>query len=275
MPTKPKAKNGTLSPQASNPVTGVAQLPVLAAPAAHQITQAAKAGGPARSVAPAGVPALVIKPGVERWHVKTGTDSEAGEVGLNVLNGQDLGVGAVKTTVEEMLTFKRAADMPDVKKQFPKKSPYQDRRALPTEVTIWELDVTVVEAKLESDGDYHLVLKGASGSTMIGEIPDPDKKFVKNDAWRAVVAKARDAMNAKLGHALAAVDFAPAAMAPPKADRFEGGPQSVEVAAAGMTQVNAKARIRGVGFFDSNHGQTGVAKQTAIEIHPILLIEFH
>ena len=40
-----------------------------------------------------------------------------------------------------------------------------------------------------------------------------------------------------------------------------------------MTKVGASAAIVGVGFFDSDHGQTGVAPN-AIEIHPILSITF-
>ncbi len=35
-----------------------------------------------------------------------------------------------------------------------------------------------------------------------------------------------------------------------------------------------RARITGLGFFDLDHGQTGVAKTNAIELHPVIDIEF-
>jgi len=34
------------------------------------------------------------------------------------------------------------------------------------------------------------------------------------------------------------------------------------------------ARITGVGFFDADHGQTGVAHLNGIELHPVLKIEW-
>jgi hypothetical protein len=34
------------------------------------------------------------------------------------------------------------------------------------------------------------------------------------------------------------------------------------------------ARITGVGFFDADHGQTGVALLNGIELHPVLKIEW-
>ena len=105
---------------------------------------------------------------------------------------------------------------------------------------------------------------------MIGEIPKPDPAFVKNDVWRADIQVARDAMDKKVGP-LKAVDFAPAKMAVPTQDRFAKGPMPDESKA--MTPVNASASIIGVGFFDSSHGQTGVAP-TAIELHPIFSIVF-
>jgi hypothetical protein len=124
--------------------------------------------------------------------------------------------------------------------------------------------------KLEQDGDYHLVLKGTSGTTMISKIPNPDA-YVKNAVWRADITVARDAMDQKLGHPLTPVDFEGSQMSPPTHNRFENAPMAD--AAPAMTKVGADATIIAVGFFDSNHGQTGVAL-SAIEIHPILRIVF-
>ena len=234
---------------------------------------AAKVKAAAKKVSPpvedAAAPAPAIHPGVERWPVKTGTDLDVAKVGVNQLNGQNLGPGLVDTTVEEMLALPRAANMPPVDESFAQNSFYQDQRFAPTETTVWRLKAQVTLARLEQDGDYHLVLQGTSGKTMIGEIPDP--AFVKNDVWRADIKVARDAMDKKLGGPLTAVDFDATKMAPPTKERFEKAPMADETTA--MTPVNASATIIGVGFFDSVHGQTGVAP-TGIELHPIFDIIF-
>jgi hypothetical protein len=216
-------------------------------------------------------PAVGEHPGVERWPVKTGTDADVAKVGVNNVNGEDLGPGLVDTTVEEMLVLPRAADMPPVNSSFSQDSFYQNHRAATTETTVWRLKAQVSLARLEQDGDYHLVLKGTSGKTMIGEIPKPDPAYVKNAVWRADIQVARDAMDKKIGHPLAPVDFTSAEMAPPTKERFANAPMADETAA--MTKVGASATIIGVGFFDSNHGQTGVAP-SAIEIHPIFNVVF-
>jgi len=223
------------------------------------------------AVAPAPAPAPGEHPGVERWPVKTGTDADIAKVGQNVVNGENLGEGIVATTVEEMLQFPRASNMPPVTSSFSKNSFYQNRRAAPTETTIWKLTATIVEAKLEQDGDYHLVLQGKSGKTMIGEIPNPDPAYVKNPTWLAEIKQARTAMDQKLGHPLAPVDFKPEQMGVPTHERFETAPMQSEAPA--MTKIGLQAVITGVGFFDSSHGQTGVAPN-AIELHPIFSIQF-
>src|SRR5258708_1902616 len=211
----------------------------------------------------------VLHPGVERWPVKTGTDADAAEVGVNNIKGESLGPGIVDTTVEDMMALPRAADIPPVDSSFPKGSFYQNHRTAPTETTVWGLKATVTGAELEQDRDYHLVLQGTSGKTMIGEIPDPDPAYVGNPVWLADIKAARQAMDTKLGHPLKPVDFKPSEMAPPTTERFA----NAQAKGGGLTAVNATATIIGVGFFDSKHGQDGVAP-TAIEIHPILSIFF-
>lgn len=238
-----------LSPADANKVKAAARQPALASPTA--------AGE---------------KPGVERWAVKTGTDLDVAQVGKNTVNGTDLGFGLVDTTVEEMRAFTRPSDMMPVTASFAKDSPYENHRSAPVETTVWRLTALITGAKLEQDGDYHLVLQGSSGVTMIAEIPNPDPAFVGNANWRADIARVRATMDQKLGHPLKAVGFALADMAPPKSDRF-AAPQAAAPAEGPLTPVNAKAVITGVGFFDSAHGQTGVAP-TAIEVHPILDLTF-
>lgn len=246
----------------------ISTLKTLAPDRVAKVKAAALRGGPIEAEDAA---AVGEHPGVERWPVKTGTDADVAKVGVNSVNGENLGPGIVDTTIEEMLKLPRAANMPPVHSSFAKNSFYQNRRDAVTETTVWRLSAVVTEAKLEKDGDYHLVLKGVSGDTMIGEIPNPDPAYVGNAVWRADIKIARDAMDKKLGHPLAAVDFDAATMGPPTRERPDNVPMKDETAA--MTQVGAKATIIGVGFFDSNHGQTGVAP-TAIELHPIFSIVF-
>ncbi|MBZ5602731.1 MAG: hypothetical protein LAO79_10530 [Acidobacteriia bacterium] len=250
-------------------------LPELSAASTAKVKAAAVEGARAATsdgAAPAPAVAPGEHPGVERWPVKTGTDLDVASVGQNTVKGEKLGAGVVATTVEELIALPRPANMPALHSSFPKNSFYQNHRAPSSETTVWKITATITEAKLEQDGDYHLVLKGDSGKTMIGEIPNPEAAFVKNADWRAQIKEARDAMDQKLGRSLKALDFAPEEMAPPTEDRFAAGP--VEEEEAVMTKIGSKATITGVGFFDSSHGQTGVAPN-AIELHPIFSITFH
>ena len=72
-------------------------------------------------------------------------------------------------------------------------------RAAPVETTIWRVEVMIIALKQETDGDYHLVLQGASGETMIGEIPTPRPPFVATSSpWLANIKAARAAVDEKL-----------------------------------------------------------------------------
>jgi hypothetical protein len=114
-------------------------------------------------------------------------------------------------------------------------------RESPTETTLWELkDVTLSMIKLESDSDYHMVLSDGS-STMIAEIPYPS--CANGSPWICFITHARSTIDGKL-----TVSSSPQYPA-----------QTVTV--------------RGVGFFDFLHGQTGVAPN-GIELHAVLQICF-
>src|SRR5438105_3442699 len=102
-----------------------------------------------------------IRPGVERWPVKTGTDEDVASVQT----------GFVDTTVEELINEPRPHDMRPVQDNFPS---YQSRRAFGVETTIYRLEAEIIAYKMESDGDYHLVIQGDTGNTMIAECPKPD-----------------------------------------------------------------------------------------------------
>ena len=114
-------------------------------------------------------------------------------------------------------------------------------RSSPTETSLWELrDVTLSMIKLETDSDYHIVLSDGA-HTMIAEIPYPD--CAAASAWKCFISRARAEVDAQL--------------------HVTSSPQYPSLTVT----------IRGVGFFDFNHGQVGIAPN-AIELHPILQICF-
>lgn len=275
-----------LAADGASPPFDVNALPLVSDAVAQAIKAAVGIGAPPRFGMLARE-AIATRPGVERWPVKTGQDGDREQVGTNVVNGQDLGAGIVPVTVEELVTARRPADMPDPATRY---DAYQAKRAPPAETTIWRLDVTLIAMKLESDGDYHLVLQGASGQTMIGEIPTPTAEFVGDSPWLANIAAARRAVDQRLVSALvpqAFVVFAGRLM-PSASVIGAAAPAPVDTAFLGtstrqpgpatptpfMSQIPAtKARVTGVGFFDTVHGQTGVAP-SGIELHPLLKIEW-
>jgi hypothetical protein len=120
---------------------------------------------------------------------------------------------------------------------------YQAKRARPVELTIYSLDATLISLKLEVSGNYHLVLQGGSGATMIASAPNPDPEFVSPSSRRAKEIEAvRKAIDAK----------------------FFAKPSTFRP---------TRVRIAGVGFFDRTHGQAGVAPN-GIELYPVTNIKF-
>jgi len=114
-------------------------------------------------------------------------------------------------------------------------------RESPTEVTLWQLtDVTLTELKLEADSDEHLVVSDGT-KTMLVEVPYPT--CATSSPWLCFITHVRSELDARY-----TVSTSP------------------QYPAATVT-------IRGVGFFDTLHGQTGVAPN-AIELHPALQICF-
>jgi hypothetical protein len=225
-------------------------------------------------------------PGTERWPVKTGQDPDRAKVGKNVINGKDLGAGIVETTVEELVSLPRPPGL-----TIPTQDPpqFQNVRDGVTEVTIWRLDAVITALKHEKDGDYHLVLQGVSGVTMVAEIPTPKTVFVGNSPWLANMKDARQQVDQKLVQHLSPASFTlvngmylplgattvqPLPTAPPGL-RFDtpaegsGAVQPVFATAISPTPV----RITGVGFFDRAHGATGAAPNV-IELHPVLKVEW-
>ncbi len=269
-------------------------LPKVSAAVAAKIKAAAMAeglaGAPQEDMAPLLV--MATKPGVERWPVKTGTDQHVAQVGKNVIEGQSLGVGIVEATVEELIRMGRPVGMRPATTNFDHQ--FHDRRLGVVEKTVFVIEVDIIALKQEGDGDYHLVLQGASGKMMIGEAPTPTKLFVGASPWLANMKTARQAIDKKLISPLAPADFVqldgtlvpreslpeamqPMALAAPATTESFTTPKAGQALESPTFQTKVKptrARITGVGFFDKVHGQTGVSLLNGIELHPILKIEF-
>ena len=231
---------------------------------------------------------LVTKPGIERWPVKTGGDRDIALVGKNVIDGQKLATGIVEATIEELNLIGRPPDMRPPSKEFPK---YQERRRGPVEFTVWQIECDIIAVKLEKDGDYHLVLQGASGKMMIGEVPTPRPPFVEaTSPWLKNISDARKAVDDKLISTLSPHNFVQlndtlvpreaAGLAPIQPLALERLPPSFMTSdALEMPTFESKlkptaARLTGVGFFDRTHGATGASPLNGIELHPVLKIEF-
>jgi hypothetical protein len=291
-PKKRRPTPTPASPPSSSTFTDVNTLPVVTAAVAAQILAAAVQIGNAAQPAAEEQPLqfvsaeAVTKPGVERWPVKTGQDPDVGLVGKNVINGKNLGAGIVPATVEELIAINRPPDMRPPTKAF---AAYQDKRRQTVEVTVWQVDGEITVLKLESDGDYHLVLTGAAGETMIAEVPTPTTEFIGNSPWMANIKAARAVIDntfvkqlnpqnfvARNGMLVPRESVSGKAPAPPKGlpKSFAAEPGKESAVPAFQTKVTpTKVRITGVGLFDSDHGQVGVARLNGIELHPTLKIE--
>jgi hypothetical protein len=130
--------------------------------------------------------------------------------------------------------------------------PYSDTRGrtVPEEQTVYEVTAYVLEFKLEKDSDFHVVIADSptadrSGRhTMIVEFPAP--QCARGSPQLEAITKARKDFVQLVGQA-----------APGRLQRLKNP---------------VPVTIRGVGFFDRYHAQTGHAKNL-IELHPVLSIE--
>jgi hypothetical protein len=167
-------------------------------------------------------PSLAAQCGVERWSVKTGTDADIASVNLN---------SQTTTTISSLRGLAQPATLP------------ANNRIAPTEDTVFVVDATLTQYKLETDSDYHLVIQDASGNTMIAEIPAPTC-VGSGSPFAGQISTARSTFDGKFS------------------------------VTSSFQTTSIPVRITGVGFFDFLHGQTGVAPN-GIEIHPVLNIVFN
>lgn len=109
------------------------------------------------------------------------------------------------------------------------------------EQQVYQVRAQVVTATIEDDSDIHLVIaiRGRRKQTMIVEFPNPacvDSRFK-----RAEIRNARSSMLDACG----------------------------PISSSSFTDLKGNVVVRGVGFWDELHGQTGVAPN-GIELHPVL-----
>ena len=158
--------------------------------------------------------------GVERWRVKTLSDSMAGRVSLV----------PHATSVRALRRLRPPTSLPS------------NARVRPVETTTYRVHARLVESKLEEDSDFHLVIADPrTGGTMIVEFPAFYCTLTTKRVLRLRMQAARLA-------------FIRACGLPPSSD---------------FKRLRGTATITGVGFFDFQHGQSGVAPN-AIELHPVL-----
>src|SRR5258707_10368816 len=160
--------------------------------------------------------------GVERWSVKTGTDPDSGLVNLS---------STTATTISNMTAPAAPNPIPP------------NNRVQPTETTVWVINATLTQYKLESDSDYHLILDDGAGHTMIAEIPAPSC-VGSGSPFLSGITHARSQFDA------------------------------VFTATTSFQTANVPVQITGIGMFDFLHGQRGVAPN-GIELHPVIDIIFN
>jgi len=118
----------------------------------------------------------------------------------------------------------------------------QNHRIKWPEFRTWQInDTTLVAIKLEDDGDLHLRLRSSTGKTMIGEIPRPGC-VSSSSLWKTGITAARNYITGRYWVSLSSWHY-----------------------------LYKKIDIKGLGFFDDEHGVTGAAPND-IELHPVIYI---
>jgi hypothetical protein len=126
----------------------------------------------------------------------------------------------------------------------PKPSAYpRNARVTATEFHTYQVTAYLSQYKEESDGDFHLVLKDAAGRSMIAEIPY-GPCVPRTSRWKTAIASARYTFT-----------------------------QHFHVTTS-WHYVHRLVDVRGLGFMDVRHGQTGVAPN-GVELHPVIYVHVH
>jgi hypothetical protein len=126
----------------------------------------------------------------------------------------------------------------------PKPSSYpQNSRIAPYELHTYQLTAWVTAYKLEVDSDIHLIVKDSAGRAMIAEIPNPPCVGTTS-RWRSLITSARSVWTTHY-HTTTTWHY-----------------------------LYRSITLRGLGFFDPPHGQSGHAPNY-IELHPIIYIHLN
>ena len=172
------------------------------------------------------IPTLGQRCGKERWPVKTGTD--AGATLVDLAHPQH-------TNISDLIALQPPDPLPT------------DTRDAPTENTVFVVDATLTDFKIETgahgDSDYHLVLQDDQGNTMVAEIPSPSC-VGSTSPFAAQIAAVRTKFDSQF------------------------------TATSSFKTANVPVRVTGVGFFDFFHNQHGAAPNV-IELHPVLDMVFN
>lgn len=154
-----------------------------------------------------------------------------------VKTGTDADASAIDLSTQVSTTIAAMAALPAPSTLPP------NNRIRPTETTVYSITATLTVYKREDDSDYHVVINDGSGNTMITEIADP-ACVGPGSPLLPGIQNARAEFDARLS------------------------------ATTSFKTANLPVQVKGVGFFDFRHGQTGVAPN-AIELHPLLDINFN
>jgi hypothetical protein len=119
----------------------------------------------------------------------------------------------------------------------------QSSRVAPVELRTYRVHARLVKYAHEADGDYHLVLQGSHHRTIVAEIPSPSC-VGRISPFKAGTRRARRHFDARY------------------------------TATSSFKTTHSSVTIKGVGFFDFYHGQTGMAPNN-LELHPVTGLAFH
>lgn len=158
--------------------------------------------------------------GVLRWPVKTGSDSDIAKVAINQLH---------TTTVDELINLSLPTTLP------------QNNRIVPIETEVYQIQTTLLEINQTDDGDYHLLIVGSSGLTMVAEIPNPICVADSSPVKAQIIAVRKH------------ID------------------QQIQVTGQ-VQKINIPISITGIGFYDVPHAIGSAAN--GIELHPVLSVDF-
>jgi hypothetical protein len=115
-------------------------------------------------------------------------------------------------------------------------------RFAPTELTTYQINGILKVIKKEADEDYHLVIADVADPTLTMIVESPAPGCAAGSAFSDNIAAVRQTLDQRFG----------------EITRLEP---------------NVPVSVTGVAFFDTLHGQEGVAKN-GIELHPLLAIAF-